>query len=228
MNSCQPQIASSRSLTWNWCDHFRATFYASTKSLSKSRQIAYCDFASRKSWTAILAAFIWIVLSSAPLAHCSPTDNEYAVKAAFLFHFAQMTEWPPEALRASDPMTFCTIGKDPFGGSMEGVLAGKSIRNRPIRILHLKAPADIRACQVLFIGVEESDYISNLLNAVHDMPVLTVGETAGFIEQGGMIGFRSDDDRLRFEINLSASEKCRLKLSSVLLSLAKTIIGKKR
>jgi len=173
-------------------------------------------------------AFIWTVFSSGPLAHCTSPDNEYAVKAAFLFHFAQMTEWPPEALRASDPMTFCTIGRDPFGGSMEGVLAGKSIRNRPIRILHLKTPADIRTCQVLFIGVEESGHISNLLNALHDMPVLTVGETAGFIEQGGMIGFRSDDDRLRFEINLPASEKCRLKLNSVLLSLAKTIIGEKR
>lgn len=228
MNSCRPQIVSSRSHTWNWCDHFRAAFYASSKSLRKSSRIASGNFASRKSRALILVAFIWTVFSSAPLAHCSPTDNEYAVKAAFLFHFAQMTEWPPDALRASDPLTFCTIGKDPFGGSMEGVLAGKSIRNRPIRILHLKAPADIRTCQVLFIGVEESAHISNLLNSLHGMPVLTVGETAGFIEQGGMIGFRSDDDRLRFEINLPASEKCRLKLNSVLLSLAKTIIGEKR
>jgi len=227
MISFQPNSASARSHAWKWCAHLRAVFCTLLNDLNRYKQMASGAFASRRP-TWLLLALICGVFSHASVAYCAAPDNEYAVKAAFLFHFAQLTEWPSDAIRANDPITFCTIGKDPFNGSMEVVLAGKSIRNRSIRIVHLKTSADIQTCQILFIGVEESSHISNLINTLHDMPVLTVGETAGFIEQGGMIGFRSDDDRLRFEINLPASERCRLKLNSVLLSLAKTIIGEKR
>jgi hypothetical protein len=154
-----------------------------------------------------------------------PKDGEYALKAAFLFHFAQLTEWPSEAFQhANDPLTFCAIGKDSIDSSMADVMTGKTIQHRSIRVLHIQQPSEAQSCQVLFIGVEEKPRILYLLNAVRDLPLLTAGETEGFIQQGGMIGFRSDDNRLRFEINVSAAERCRVKFSSVLLSLAKVLI----
>jgi uncharacterized protein DUF4154 len=40
-----------------------------------------------------------------------------------------------------------------------------------------------------------------------------------------MIGFLLEDRKVRFEINLDAAEHARLKVSSRLLALAKTVIG---
>ena len=55
--------------------------------------------------------------------------------------------------------------------------------------------------------------------------MLTVGESEHFVEQGGMIGFFLEDNKVRFEINLTAAEHAKLKISARLLSLAKTVFG---
>jgi hypothetical protein len=52
-----------------------------------------------------------------------------------------------------------------------------------------------------------------------------VGESENFVQQGGMIGFFLEDNKVRFEINLDAAERARLKISARLLALAKTVIG---
>jgi YfiR/HmsC-like len=59
-------------------------------------------------------------------------------------------------------------------------------------------------------------------------PVLTVGETAHFVQDGGIVGFRLEEKKVRFEINVGAAEKARLKVSAKLLALAKTVLGNPR
>jgi len=160
------------------------------------------------------------------VARGSPADNsEYAVKAAFLFHFAQLTNWPSGTFQhEGDPVTFCTIGRDPFNGAFEATLSGKMVKEHPVRILHLKQLSGVEGCQVLFIGASESAHLSALFTNLHNSPILTTGETDEFVRSGGMIGFRREGDRLRFDINLAAAEKCKMTFSSELLSLAKTVI----
>jgi hypothetical protein len=50
--------------------------------------------------------------------------------------------------------------------------------------------------------------------------VLTVGESEGFLERGGMINFVVKGKNVRLEINLVAAEAAGLKISSRLLAIA--------
>ena len=156
----------------------------------------------------------------------SPVDNnEYAVKAAFLFHFAQLTNWPSGTLQhTGDPFTICTTGKDPFNGALESTLSGKMVKGHAVRIVHLKQLSGVEGCQVLFIGSSESSRLSALFADLHNLPILTTGESDDFVRLGGMIGFRREQERLRFDVNIGAAEKSNMTFSSELLSLAKTII----
>jgi len=155
----------------------------------------------------------------------SPAE-EYSVKAAFLFHFAQFIEWPPEAFNGpGSPLTYCTLGQDPFHGALDASLSGKTISDRPLRVLHLKPSQDLQGCHVLFLGASEKKSVSAALTSLNGKPVLTVGETEHFVEEGGVIGFSLEENKIRFEINLDAAERAKLKISSRLLSLAKQIIG---
>jgi len=52
-----------------------------------------------------------------------------------------------------------------------------------------------------------------------------VGESEHFVQDGGIIGFLLEENKIRFEINLDAAEHAKLKVSSRLLALAKTVIG---
>jgi hypothetical protein len=164
--------------------------------------------------------------TGAPVARGSSLDNnEYAVKAAFLFHFAQLTNWPSGTLpHPTDLFTFCTTGRDPFNGALETILSGKMVKEHGVRILHLKQLSGVEDCQVLFIGASESAHLATLFTNLRNLPILTAGETDEFVRLGGMIGFRREQDRLRFDINVPAAEKCNMTFSSDLLALAKTVI----
>jgi hypothetical protein len=153
-------------------------------------------------------------------------SSEYQVKAAFLFHFAQFVDWPPEAFKDGvSPLTYCTVGEDPFHGALDASLNGKTIGGRPVRVLHYKEAREIQGCQVLFVGMADKKFVSATVASLNGSPVLTVGESSQFAQQGGMIGFLLEDNKVRFEINLDAAERGKLKISARLLALAKTVIG---
>ena len=155
--------------------------------------------------------------------------EEYSVKAAFLFHFAQFVEWPEETFKdANSPLTYCAVGNDPFQGSLDTILSGKTIGTRSFRVLHFQQPQEIQGCQVLFIGAGEKKRLPEILAKTKANSVLTVGESEHFAQEGGMIGFVLEENKIRFEINVETAQKAKLKISSRLLALAKNVIGWQR
>jgi len=144
------------------------------------------------------------------------------VKAVFLFHFAQLVDWPASDAGTSN-FALCTLGDDPFQGQRESTLDGRSIGTRPIHVRHLKRAQDVRHCQVLFISNSEDQHLPKIIGDLGNSAVMTVGEANDFIEGGGMIRFVLDQDKVRFEINLKASDPAGLKFSSRLLLLAKNV-----
>jgi YfiR/HmsC-like len=156
----------------------------------------------------------------------TPATAEYELKAAFLFHFAQFVEWPEAAFKdAGSPLTYCTIGDDPFRGSLDEALNGKTLGARSFKVMHLKQPQEVHGCQVLFVGGTEKKFLAGIIAKLQGDSVLTVGESEHFAQDGGTIGFCLEGNKIRFEINLEAAEKAKLKISSKLLALAKTVIG---
>ncbi len=173
----------------------------------------------------VLTALIAIDGACRVSAQSNPS-GEYQVKAAFLFHFAQFVDWPAEAFKdATSPLTYCTVGEDFFHGALDASLNGKTIGGRTVRVLHFKQAQEAQGCQVLFLGTTEKKFVSGALAKLNGTPVLTVGESEHFAQDGGMIGFFLEDNKVRFEINLDAAEHAKLKISARLLSLAKTVIG---
>lgn len=64
-----------------------------------------------------------------------------------------------------------------------------------------------------------------ILSSLRGSSVITVADMEGFLDAGGMIQFLNENDRVRFAINVDASSRAKLKLSSKLLSLAKVVGG---
>jgi len=169
---------------------------------------------------------VLIVISPRPQ-RANSTAEEYSVKAAFLFHFAQFIEWPAGTFKdANSPIMYCTLGEDPFRGALEATLSGKNIGTRQLRVKHYKRVPETRGCQVVFIGASGQKLISEALTSLNGNPILTVGESEHFTQDGGVIGFTLEENKVRFEINLDAAEHAGLKVSSKLLALAKAVIGK--
>jgi hypothetical protein len=175
--------------------------------------------ATLRTILAVLAA-----LGSCARSYAKSDAGEYQIKAAFLFNFVKFVDWPADTFKDEKyPITFCTVGEDPFGGTLDEVVSGKMSGNHSIRVQHYKLPKDILGCHILFIGSQQKKFIAAILDHLKNSPVLTVGESDGFVQQGGMIGFVLEEDKLRFDINLDSARAAKLKISSRLLSLAKIV-----
>jgi hypothetical protein len=158
-----------------------------------------------------------------PAAATSPpiAASEYQVKAAFLYNFTKFVEWPPSAFQnESAPFLVCIVGDNPFGEDLRQVVHGQKVGGRELMLLGKGTMADPTGCHLLFLGRSERERTAEVLAAVRDANVLTVGETEGFLEQGGVIRFTLQDGKVRFEISPEAAQRAGLKMSSKLLRLA--------
>jgi hypothetical protein len=145
---------------------------------------------------------------------------EYDVKAAFLLNFTKYVDWPPGAFSTPDaPFTICILGADPFGKVIDQLVEGELVNGRRITVERVR-PDQEKTCQVLYTsGSRMAPALFNSGGA----GILTVGEGADFVHQGGVIAFVIDNRRVRFDINLKAATGAGLKLSSKLLSVARAV-----
>jgi len=145
---------------------------------------------------------------------------EYQVKAAFLYNFARFAEWPPEAMARATFIGICVLGRDPFGSALEQTLREKVIHGRPFSVRRLADGSALSECHVLFYGSADGAAHPAVLRNACSAGILTVGETAGFIEAGGMIEFALAANKVRFKINPDATQRARIRLSAQLMQLA--------
>jgi hypothetical protein len=171
------------------------------------------------------ALLVLILLAAAAAAGADARkDLEYQVKAAFLFNFAKFVEWPADAFaKPQDPVAICILGTDPFGESLDQLVRGETVNGRPLVVRRPRQFLEVRECQILFLAAEERAHQSKILSVVEGASILTVGEGDGFLADGGVIRFVLEENRVRFEVNLAAAEASRLKLSSKLLRLARSV-----
>ncbi len=173
----------------------------------------------RAALQAILAAF-WVFALTPGTPAQAPSSGEYRIKAEYLANFAKFVEWPDGAFASEDrPFVIGVVGTYLFGTSLSEAVSGKTVRGRKIKIRILTAKDNLRDCQILFIGVSDPKRLASLQWA----NVLTVGETDGFLQAGGAINFLVEQERVRFEVNLGGAARARLKMSSQLLGMARTV-----
>jgi len=154
--------------------------------------------------------------------------REYDLKAVFLFHFAEFVEWPHESFaEASTPITVGVLGENPFGTTLEEIVANETVRGRKLQIVHYGTVEEIGPCHILFVCPSESRKLVRVREALADRSILTVGDGKAFAEHDGMIGFVTARDRLKLRINLAAATAARLTISSKLLRQAE-IVGAAR
>jgi len=173
-----------------------------------------------------LLCFALLVSGVPQPARAQTAADEYQVKAAFLFHFAQFLVWPSSALNAGDSsLSLCIMDDEPHRQELQSTIEGKPIGARVFHVRLISQQQELQGCNILFLSRDEARRQSATLKSLRGMPVLTVGETANFLSDGGMIRFHLEAGKVRFSINLAATESSHLQVSSRLLLLASSVTG---
>ncbi len=199
-----------------------------------------------KAYIFVVIALALLLVPIVPKAQADTAPNkEQQIKAAFIYNFIKFVDWPKEKTADSnEPIIIGIIGKDPFGRVFEPI-KNKKVKNRIVVIKRFKSFEEIkklgehdkaefnrsinylRKCHLLFVCSSEKDKVKEVLALVKDHSVLTIADNKGFLESGGTINFLMEDKKVRFEINVTAAKKSKLKISSKLLRLAKRVVKEK-
>src|SRR5688500_8577904 len=153
---------------------------------------------------------------------CSQNPSKYQTQGALVFKFAQFTEWPDQVFASPEtPFVIGILGGDPFGAFLDQLVVGEKIRNHPIIVRRFSSEEEASSSHLLFLSRDfpiARMYLDSLSQRKH---VLTVSEAPAFVETGGIIGFFTEKDKVRFEVNRDAMRKSNLILSSKVLRLAR-------
>lgn len=154
--------------------------------------------------------------------------NEEDLRAAYLFNFASLVDWPTTALPATaTQLTLCHIGQDDAanGRGIDALarLGGRKVNDREIVFKRVQAIGEMKTCQIAFIGELDKSTANKLSDALRFNSVLTVAmerDITGSTRDIAIL-LAIDVDRMVFQINDDYAKRTGLVFSSKLMRLAK-------
>jgi hypothetical protein len=154
-------------------------------------------------------------------------DLERQLKAAFLYKFGGYVTWPDSVFpRPDSPVVIGVAGADPLVDELVRLVAGRTIGKRPIAARRIRRGDSLDGVHILFVGGSESPRASELIALAQGRPVLCVTDSDRGLALGSVVNFVIADNRVRFDVSLEAAEHNGIKLSALLLSVARQVQGR--
>lgn len=179
------------------------------------------DVRALRGW--IIAFLLGVAGGPALPENAGDADRADLLKAGYLLNFVKFVEWPASA--PADVLRLCFMGGARVRDALVANLNDKRAGSRRLAARELKSGQSVQECDVLYLdgngGTLESAATQS--SAVSSWGILTVGETADFVQHGGVIGLFAVGNRLRFSVNVENARRAGLKISSALLQLASSV-----
>jgi hypothetical protein len=143
--------------------------------------------------------------------------DEAQLKAAFVYNFAALTNWPDAA---STSLVLCTHRsvEPPFERALDR-LRGKEARGRTIEPRAMGAEAT--GCDIVVVDAAHVSAVAAL--AATGSTVLTICDCTATAREGAAISLVREGSKLRFDIDRRTLGTARLTLSSKLMRLARRL-----
>lgn len=145
---------------------------------------------------------------------------EHELKAAFIYHFIQFTQWPKDVF-PEHGLVVCASRDGALFPALQA-LAGKQAGGRPIILVAL-AEARPEICQAVVVTGADRPQFEQMQRQIGSAPVLTITDDAELLRQGTMIGMRVDAGKMSFVVDNTQASRVGLNISSRLLRLARRV-----
>jgi YfiR/HmsC-like len=177
---------------------------------------------ANRLWRRLLPLLFALGASFPGLCRAGPeVGSEYQTKAAQIYSFTKFVEWPAKKFPSSEsPFIIGVYGSDEITDFLREAFQSRRIKDRPVEIRHLSNKAELVPCHLVFVSRSERDRLGSVLYEMRHENILSVGESDNFLKSGGVINFLSVEGATRFQVNLDAAGRERLKVSSKLLPIS--------
>jgi YfiR/HmsC-like len=175
---------------------------------------------AKHNLVSLLGICLFLSLQQKPMAQ---SLEEQTVLAALALNIVRFTTWPNEA-KIGKTIDLCVVGDNVVQQSFSSI-DNKAVGDKTLRIVNLTRLRNFEQCHGLYVSQLNKNVLLQLFEEVKKKPLLTIGETADFAQQGGMIGMENADGKINLYVNLTSAKESNLNISARLLKLAKIIGG---
>ena len=155
--------------------------------------------------------------------------TESQVKAMFVYNFLKFVEWPLDAsVGTKAPFVVVIIGEGATADATERFLESKTIGERPLVVRRIDWDESLAGARAAFVVERDAKRLRRILSAAATAGVLTIGEGESFATSGGVIGLLVEDRKVRFDVDTTAAQNARLRVSSKLLALTRNVRSSER
>jgi hypothetical protein len=183
--------------------------------------MAGASVSGRRSITRRL--FLLVTLLFGVRAGAQSPMNESQVKAMFVYNFLKFVEWPADSHRTSDPFIVLIIGDGPTADATEQFLESKTIGDQKVSVRRTRWDQSLQGARAAFVVESDGKRLHHILDAAATAGVLTIGEGETFTTRGGVIALLVEDRKVRFDVDTTAAQVARLRVSSKLLALTHAV-----
>jgi len=176
----------------------------------------------QRSWAC--GAALLLALAVAASAHAEEAHSEAAVKAAYLYRFADYVEWPEQAVPGR-AFVIEVEGAPDVARELRHLRPSNNTQG--VQVREISSVREVAGARILYVGPGHADFLREL-NPSATASMLVVTDEEHGLDLGGMLNFVTIDKRVRFEISLTAAERAQLKISADLLSVAIRVHGGRR
>jgi hypothetical protein len=149
--------------------------------------------------------------------------RESMVKAAFLHKFASFVEWREGTFaRPDSPLRIGVVGDEQVYAELRELARDRDRDGRPVTVTRLAPGDSLAGHHIVYVRAASASRAAELL-ATAPEGVLTVADSDGGHPRGCVISLFLDEGRVRFGVSTEAAARQKLRLSSRLLSVARTV-----
>jgi hypothetical protein len=165
----------------------------------------------------LIASFLLFLSNPAA---CRAELSEDAITSIFLSNVLGYVEWTGTSPAA---YTICMAADDEMKNTLRNHLATRKSGNN-ISMRSLDTSRDTSGCSAVYIDeFSNPKGISYIINNAREQQVLTIGNGADFIKQGGLIQLKFEKRKLVLSLNRTASQDYRINFNPRLVSLARHV-----
>lgn len=177
-----------------------------------------------KGWFFVVLLLCLLQMSAPVAGQDWATKDPYKVEAAFLRNFARYVTWPAGAFAVpGSPWRIGILGRDPFGDILEKTFRGRTEQGRPFEIFRADTLEELPECNIVFVAYRNAAKRRAVLAELRGKPVLTVGDAAEFLLEGGIIRFEVGD-RVKMSINLDHARSASLTIQTKMLEVVDQVV----
>ena len=153
--------------------------------------------------------------------NCAPSYadaiDEYTAKSILSLNLARFSEWPPSKGNEAS-VNLCLLSDDAVFQTFS-MVEKERVGNKILTVQKISDSTQLDHCQLLFFS-ENGGRIGGYTEASYQNHVLTIGESDDFLAQGGMVYLEMGDSKINLHVNLNATQKAGIRISSRVLKLA--------